>query len=167
MREKHPRVGKRTCPRGGGKNRIQKQRQEILGDREKRYGKPGEERRKERREGVKPVMETKTVKRSGRGIQVPKRVRESRGKSRASKWRREAGRKRAKKRGRPIKEGRRRERKRAYEELQKRKEQGERTGTRSGGKGQGKRGRKLQSEPRLNRSRRHKAAKANRVNRRK
>ena len=167
MREKHPRVGKRTCPKGGRKNVVKKERQEILGDMEKRYGKKGEERRKERTEGRKPVTETKTVKRSGRGIQVPKRVSESRGEYRGAKWRVEAGRKRGKKNGRGRKDGRRRERRRAYEERQKRKEAGksESTGGEKG-KGKGTR-RKIQSEPRLNRSRRHKAAKANRVNRRK
>lgn len=162
MREKDPRVGKRTCSTGGKKNVVKKERQEVLGEMEKRYRKKGERRRKERREGLKPVMETKTVKRSGRGVQVPKRVRDSRGRYRGSKWRVEAGRKRAKKNGTSRKEGRRGERRRAYEERKKRKEGGRERGT-----NRGKRGRKVQSEPRLNRSRRHKAAKANRVNRRK
>lgn len=119
------------------------ERREIQGrrgDRERRYGKKGEERREEVVGKRKPVRETKSRKRSGRVQQVPKRVSKQRGESRASKWRREAGEKRGKKRGKGRKEGRRVERARAYEGNQ--------------------------SEPRQMRERRHRAAKANRVNRR-
>jgi len=149
MREKNKRVGKRTCPRGGEKTGVRKGIQDVLVDREKRYGKKGEERREEILEGLKPVIETKSVKRSGRSQQVPKRVSESRGKMRACRWIQEAGKKRAKKRGSSRKEGRRRELMTVYEDL-KGIQSGQRT--------------KIQSEPRLTRDRRHKAGKANRVN---
>lgn len=150
MKEKEKRVGKRTSGRGGEKRVVEGRIQEILGERERRYGKKGEEIRVERVNGLKPVIETKSVKRSGRSQQVPKRVSKSRGRYRGSKWRVEAGKKRAKKRGCPRKEGRRRERGRRYEDLK--------------GVEKGRGGRKIQSEPRLIRDRRHKAAKANRVN---
>lgn len=152
MRGKNKRVCKRTSPRGGGKTGVQKRIQEVLGDREKRYGKKGEVRRREIMKGLKPVIETKSVKRSGRAQQVPKRVSESRGRYRACRWVQEAGRKRAKKIGCARKEGRRRELMRVYEELK------------AVESGKGRQGRKIQSEPRLIRDRRHKAAKANRVN---
>lgn len=152
MRGKNKRVCKRTSPRGGEKTGVQKGIQAVLVDREKRYGKKGEERRGEILTGLKPVIETKSVKRSGRAQQVPKRVSDSRGTYRACRWIQEAGRKRAKKRGCSRKEGRRRELMRLYEELK------------AVESGQGRQGTKLQSEPRLIRDRRHKAAKANRVN---
>ena len=150
MRGTNKRVAKRTCGRGGEKRVVEKTVQEILGERERRYGKKGEEIREEILTGLKPVIETKSVKRSGRAQQVPKRVSKSRGTHRACRWIQEAAKKRAKKRGCPRKEGRRRELSGVYEELK---------GVEKGGSG-----RKIQSEPRLMRDRRHRAAKANRVN---
>ena len=150
MRGTKKRVTRRTCPRGGEKRVVEQQVQRILGEREERYGKKGEERRKEGREGLKPVIETKSVKRSGRSHQVPKRVKESRAQYRACRWVSEAAKKRAKKRGCPRKEARRIELGRRMEDRERRK---------SGGSG-----RKYQSEPIQIRDRRHRAAKANRVN---
>ena len=150
MREKNKRVNRRTCERGGEKRVVERRVQETLYDRERRYGKKGEEIRSEVRKGLKPVIETKSVKRSGRSQQVPKRVNQNRGTYRGCLWRKEAAKKRAKKRGAPRKEGRRMERGRVYEELKRRE--------------MGGHGRKLQSEPLLIRDRRHKAGKANRVN---
>lgn len=150
MREKNKRVNKRTSARGGEKRVVEANVQEIMGEREGRYGKKGEEMRREILRGLKPVIETKSVKRSGRAQQVPKRVSKSRGIYRGCKWIEEAAKKRAKKRGCPRKEGRRRELGRRYEELK--------------GVEKGRGGRKIQSEPRLRRDRRHKAGKANRVN---
>lgn len=140
MKEREKRASKRTCRTGGKKSVERRKRQGRRGERERRYGKKGEERRKEVVEKVKPVVETKSMKRSGRVQQVPKRVNPSRGEAMACKWLIEAGRKRGEKRGKPRGEGRRVERARAYE------------GNRS--------------EPRQMRERRHRAAKANRVNRR-
>jgi ribosomal protein S7 len=145
------RVAKRTCATGGKKGVWERDLKEIQVEREARYGTPGEEIRERILDGVKPVRETKSVKRSGRAQQVPKRVKPSRGRSRGSTWLEEAGKKRAKKRGRPRKEGRRRELARAYEDRR----------AREGPRGQGW---KLQSEPLQLRDRRHRAAKANRVN---
>jgi ribosomal protein S7 len=150
MRVTNKRVSKRTCARGGEKRVVEKRIQEILADRERRYGKKGEEIRSEILNGLKPVIETKSVKRSGRSQQVPKRVSKSRGTHRACRWIQDAAKKRAKKRGCTRKDGRRRELGRVYEELR---------GIQKGGSG-----RKIQSEPRLIRDRRHRAAKANRVN---
>jgi ribosomal protein S7 len=138
MNGRKKRANKRTCARGGKKTVERQALQAILGEREGLYGKKGEERRREVRGKIQPVLETKARKRSGRVQQVPKRVSPGRGESRACAWRREAGKKRAKKRGAPRREGRRMEVGRAYE----------------GG----------QSEPRQRRDRRHRAAKANRVN---
>jgi len=129
--------------------------QAILAERERRYGIPGEARRETLVDGVKPVRETKTVKRSGRAQQVPKRVSEARGTARASRWILDAAKKRAKKRACPRHEARRVEVARVYEEVRARQ-------ARAGSGETG--GRKLQTEPRLMRDRRHKAAKANRVN---
>lgn len=140
MKEREKRASKSTCSKGGKKGVERGKIQRRRGERERRYGKKGEERRKEVVGKIKPVIETKARKRSGRVQQVPKRVKPNRGEAMASKWLREAGRKRGKKRGKPRTEGRRVERARAYEGNQ--------------------------SEPRQRRDRRHKAAKANRVNRR-
>ena len=90
MREQNKRVGKRTSARGGEKRVMEGKIQEIMVDRERRYGKKGEEIRRERVNGLKPVIETKSVKRSGRAQQVPKRVSKSRGTYRASRWIQEA-----------------------------------------------------------------------------
>jgi ribosomal protein S7 len=138
MKVRKKRASKRTCATGGKRGVERRQIQATVGERERRYGTKGEERREAVVNKIRPVIETKSRKRSGRVQQVPKRVSPSRGEARACTWLREAGQKRGKKRGRPGKEGRRRERARAYE------------GT--------------QSEPRVRRDRRHKAAKANRVN---
>ena len=140
MKEREKRASKSTCSKGGKKRVERGKVQSRRGERERRYGKKGEERRKEVVEKIKPVIETKAMKRSGRVQQVPKRVNKSRGESMACKWLREAGSKRGKKRGKPRKDGRRVELARAYEGNM--------------------------SEPRQRRDRRHKAAKANRVNRR-
>lgn len=150
MRKTNQRVNKRTCPSGGKKRVVEAQIQERLGERERRYGRKGEVRRTHLIHALKPVRETKTVKRSGMAQPVPKRVSDARGKARAARWLVEAGKKRAKKRACPRKEGRRREVARAYEEVRAREK--------------GEAGRKLQSEPFQVRDRRHKAAKANRVN---
>jgi ribosomal protein S7 len=150
MRKANKRVSKRTCPSGGKKRVVEAQVQEILGEREARYGTKGEVRRAKLIQALKPVRETKTVKRSGMAQPVPKRVSESRGKARAARWLVDAAKKRAKKRGCTRKDGRRRELGRAYEEVRAREK--------------GESGRKLQSEPFQIRDRRHKAAKANRVN---
>jgi len=138
MKLRKKRASKRTCATGGKKSVERRHVQATLGERERRYGKKGEERREEVVGKIRPVIETKSMKRSGRVQQVPKRVSPGRGEARACAWLREAGKKRGKKRGSPVKEGRRMERARAYEGNQ--------------------------SEPRLRRDRRHKAAKANRVN---
>lgn len=150
MREKKKRVNKRRSAIGGGKGVREKNVLEVLGEIERRYGKKGEDIRREVVNGLKPVIETKSVKRSGRSQQVPKRVSENRGRYRGCKWIEEASKKRAKKRGCNRKVGRRMERGRRYEELI--------------GVEKGRPGRKIQSEPRLIRDRRHKAGKANRVN---
>jgi len=127
-----------------------------LQEMERRYWKPGqesnltgEERRKEILKGLKPVIETKSVKRGGRSHQVPTPVSEQRGRYRACNWIREATLKRAKKRGVPRGEARRLELVALYDELKRRE--------------QGVAGLKRQTEPRQIRERMHRAAKANRV----
>jgi ribosomal protein S7 len=157
MRKTNKRVRKRTCPSGGKKAVVAGKVQRIVSERETRYGVPGEERRNTLIQAVKPVRETKTVKRSGRAQQVPKRVSESRGTARASRWVLEAAKKRAKKRACPRHEARRVELSTVYEEVRARQVM------KQGGNG-AEAGRKLQAEPLLMRDRRHKAAKANRVN---
>jgi len=129
-----------------------------LAEREGRYGIPGEVRRTRVVRAAKPVRETKTVKRSGRAQQVPKRVSEARGTARASRWILEAAKKRAKKRACPRETGRRIELARVWEEVQGREK------LRAQGSGGGSGERKVQTEPLVLRDRRHKAAKANRVN---
>ncbi len=108
MRKTNQRVSKRTCPSGGKKRVVEAQIQERLGERERRYGRKGEVRRTHLIQALKPVRETKTVKRSGMAQPVPKRVSDARGKARAARWLVEAAKKRAKKRACPRKEGRRR-----------------------------------------------------------
>lgn len=138
--------------KGGEKGVGGRRIQESLKEREIRYsheGKTAEERRRWILKELKPVIETKSVKRGGIAHQVPTPVSERRGRSRACKWIREATLKRGKKRGVSVKDARRLELTRLYEEL-KRLEQGTA-------------GLKRQSEPRQMRDRMHRAAKANRV----
>ena len=101
---------------------------------------------------LKPVIETKSVKRGGTSHQVPTLISEQRGRYRACKWIREATLKRAKKRGVPLGKARRLELIAVYDELNRR-QSGRSTNTSV----------KRQSEPRQMRDRRHRAAKANRV----
>jgi hypothetical protein len=142
--------------KGGEKAVVSRRVQESLQEREGRYSghgkfKTGEEIREEIMGELKPVIETKSVKRGGRSHQVPTPVSDRRGRYRACNWIREATLKRAKKSGVPVGQARRVELIGVYDEL-KRREQ-------AGGKGLVKR----QSEPRQMRDRRHRAAKANRV----
>jgi ribosomal protein S7 len=137
---------------GGEKARIGRKIQDALKGRDRRYsqeGKTGEEVREKILKELKPVMETKSVKRSGISQQVPTPVSDRRGRYRACKWIREAAQKRSKKRGASIEDGRRLELVLLYEEL-KRLEKGTA-------------GIKRQSEPRQRRDRMHRVAKANRV----
>lgn len=137
----------------GGEKAVGGRRiQESLKERDLRYsheGKTGEEIRTVILKELKPVIETKSVKRAGISHQVPTPVSDRRGRYRACKWIREATLKRAKKRGVSVKDARRLELTVLYEEL-KRLEQGVA-------------GVKRQSEPRQMRDRMHRAAKANRV----
>src|SRR5690606_8491233 len=109
----------------------------------------GEEVRNRILKELKPVIETKSVKRAGMSHQVPTPVSERRGRYRACRWIREATLKRAKKRGVSMKDARRLELVLLYEELKILE--------------QGGSGLKRQSEPRQMRDRMHRAAKANRV----
>jgi small subunit ribosomal protein S7 len=115
-----------------------------------RDGKTGDERRTELFHRVKPVVETKSMKRSGRAQQVPTPVSERRGRYRAVKWIREAARKRAKKSGRPWADARRKELRILSNEVY-RIDQG-----RTAGK-------TVACEPLNRRTQTHRAAKANRV----
>jgi len=142
--------------KGGEKAGVDRRVQETLRERERRYWKvdlesqkTGEERRDEILNGLKPVIETKAVKRGGRSHQVPTPVSEQRGRYRACNWVRDATLKRAKKRGAPRGYARRLELVGLYDELKRRE--------------QGVSGVKRQSEPRQRRDRMHRAAKANRV----
>jgi ribosomal protein S7 len=142
--------------KAGEKAIVERRVQETMRERERRYWKPGqetsktgEERRKEILSGLKPVIETKSVKRGGRSHQVPTPVSERRGRYRACSWIREATMKRAKKMGVSRGVARRLELVALYEELKRRE--------------QGGVGVKRQTEPRQMRERMHRAAKANRV----
>jgi len=98
---------------------------------------------------LKPVIETKSVKRAGMSNQVPTPVTERRGRYRAMKWLRESTRKRAKKMGVPMRDARRLELIAIYDEMK---------AVEVGGVGL-----KRQTEPMQMRDRTHRAAKANRV----
>lgn len=139
--------------KGGEKAVVGRMIQDCVQERDRRYatqeGKTGEERRAEIVGRLKPVIETKSVKRAGMSHQVPTPVSDRRGRYRACNWIRDAALKRAKKRGVSVKDGRRLELVQLYDEL-KRVEQGTS-------------GVKRQSEPRQMRDRMHRAAKANRV----
>lgn len=138
--------------KGGEKAVVGRMIQDAMQERDRRYGqngKNGEEIRTEILNELKPVIETKSVKRAGMSHQVPTPVSDRRGRYRACNWIREAALKRAKKRGISLKDARRLELVLLYDEL-KRVEQG---GS----------GLKRQSEPRQMRDRMHRAAKANRV----
>lgn len=113
-------------------------------------GRTGEQRRDQMVNRVKPVVETKSMKRSGRAQQVPTPVSERRGRYRAITWIREATLKRAKKSGISWGEARRKELRILYNELD-RMEKGRSTG------------KTVASEPLEMRNRTHRAAKANRV----
>lgn len=151
------RVGKLTSSTGGKKPLVRKRTQGVLQRRQLRSSRSALSRWSERSQASQPVLETKSRKRSGRAIQVPKRVSPSRGLSRSSSWRLDSLTKRSKKQGSTWASSRLTERLLAHEEL----------GGRSGQKGTEFRSSKskLQSEWRSHRSRIHKAAKANRVNR--
>ena len=130
--------------------------QDCVQERDRRYargtdGKTGEAIRAEILQELKPVIETKSVKRAGMSHQVPTPVSDRRGMYRASNWIREATLKRAKKRGIPIGHARRMELMGVYEELKLREQAGPNVQV------------KRQTEPRQMRDRMHRAAKANRV----
>jgi len=140
--------------KGGEKAVVERMVQECLQEMDRRYSgqsteKTGEERRTEILHRLKPVIETKSVKRAGMSHQVPTAVSDRRGMYRACNWIRETTLKRAKKIGVSIGHARRLELVRLYDELKWRE--------------QGGSGMKRQSEPRQMRDRMHRAAKANRV----
>jgi len=110
----------------------------------------GEQRRADRVNRVKPVVETKSMKRSGRAQQVPTPVSDRRGRYRAITWIREATLKRAKKSGISWGEARQKELRILSNELDRM------------GKGRST-GKAVGSEPLEMRNRTHRAAKANRV----
>jgi ribosomal protein S7 len=68
-------------------------------------------------EGLKPVIETKSVKRAGISNLIPIPIRDQRGLKRASGWVQEASKKRAKKRGLPFEDARRIELVDIYDEI--------------------------------------------------
>lgn len=142
--------------KGGEKAVVYRMVQDCLQEMDRRYanqanGKTGEDRRAEIMQELKPVIETKSVKRAGMSHQVPTPVSDRRGRYRACNWIREATLKRAKKRGVPVGQARRVELRSVYEELKLRESAGPNAQV------------KRQTEPRQMRDRMHRAAKANRV----
>jgi len=142
--------------KGGEKAVVNRMVQDCLQEMDRRYAnqerkRTGEEIRTEIMERLKPVIETKSVKRGGMSHQVPTPVSDRRGMYRACNWIREATLKRAKKRGVPVGYARRVELMGVYDELKRREQVGRNQSV------------KRQSEPRQMRDRRHRAAKANRV----
>ena len=109
-------------------------------------------RREKRRRELKPVIETKSMKRSGMAHQVPTPVNDARGLYRACNWIREATLKRAKKRGVNLGEARRMELRVLYEE------RSSISNVQAGSHTQ-----RFTSLPLQMRDRTHRAAKANRV----
>ena len=139
--------------KGGKKTLVQREVQRCIRMREREvHDAAGDTfRRSKRMQRVIPVVETKSMKRSGMAQQVPIPVTDGRGRYRAIKWLREATLKRAKKTGVPWGRVRRKELTLLTNELQR--------------LGQGRHvGKTLGSEPLEMRSRTHRAAKANRVN---
>jgi ribosomal protein S7 len=129
---------------------VRKRERKALEKGGKNAGRTGEQIREWVLNSVKPVVETKSMKRAGRAQQVPTPVSERRGRYRAITWIREATLKRAKKSGIAWGDARRKELRRLYDELERR-EKGRSTG------------KTIASEPLEMRNRVHRAAKANRV----
>lgn len=118
---------------------------------------PGQGRRvrEEARQTLHPVVETRRVKRAGRGYPVPQLVKASRASTRATTWLREASRAQRKKHRRRRSDARVRERRALYEERR-----ASQTTTRTSGSG----GSTSTVPESLNkRNRLHKEAIANRV----
>jgi ribosomal protein S7 len=121
---------------------------------ERKAGRTGVERREKMMMELKPVIETKSMKRSGIAHQVPTPVNDRRGLYRACNWIREATLKRAKKMGIPVGDARRMEVRALYDELRAR-ESSAITGLSSV--------QSFTTFPMQMRDRTHRAAKANRV----
>ena len=140
-----------TFTKGGEKAIIERKVRESRRELERRDngGRSGVERREGRLNHVKPVMETKSMKRSGIAQQIPTPVNDQRGLYRACNWIREASRKRAKKIGVPLMDARRMELVSLYEECMSRESGVERNA--------------YTTYPMQMRDRTHRAAKSNRV----
>jgi len=136
--------------KGGEKATARGVRTEVVRILNRVYPGQGREVREEALKGVQPVVETRRVKRAGRGYPVPHVVKASRGRTRAATWVREAAKGRGKKHRRRRADARVRERRTVYEERKR-----VRGGEEKGGGGR--------SEALAQRNRRHKEARANRV----
>lgn len=140
-----------TFTKDGEKASIERIVRECIRELERRdgTGRSGTERRENRLNHVKPIMETKSMKRSGMAQQMPIPVNDQRGLYRTCNWIREASRKRSKKMGVSLLDARRMEVMSLYEECNARDIGAERNA--------------YTSYPMQIRDRTHRAAKSNRV----
>lgn len=140
-----------TFTKGGEKAIVERKVRECIRELERRdgTGRSGMDRMENRLDHVKPIMETKSMKRSGIAQQIPIPVNDQRGLYRACNWIREASRKRAKKIGVPLLDARRIEIVCLYEDCNAREKGRERQ--------------TYTSYPIQMRDRTHRAAKSNRV----